>query len=240
MTAGSRADAAVAVIVQARMTSSRLPGKVLKDLGPGTTLELLARRLRGVEEAGTVAVATSVDESDDPVAELVERLGLPLTRGPLDDVLERYRLAAAELDCEGVVRITADCPLVTPEVVDRLIRVWREDERLAYAWNAREPRTFPDGLDAEVVSRTALEEAAPETRDPYDREHVTPFVRERPDRFPQQALRLEPPVRTIKLSLDTPQDLTTIRAFIERVGPDAGLDRILAAAGGGPSRMVVD
>ena len=91
-----------------------------------------------------------------------------------------------------------------------------------------------------MVSRVALEEAAAETRDPYDREHVTPFVRERPERFPQRALRLDPPVRTIKLALDTPDDLATIRAFIERVGPDADLGQILAAAGGGPSRMVVE
>jgi spore coat polysaccharide biosynthesis protein SpsF (cytidylyltransferase family) len=125
-------------------------------------------------------------------------------------------------------------------VIDRLVRAWRDYDGLAYVWNAREPRTFPDGLDAEVVSRVALERAAAETRDPYDREHVTPFVRNRPERFPQQSLRLETPVRTVKLSLDTPEDLGTIRSFVERVGPDANLERILAAAGGRPSRMVVD
>jgi spore coat polysaccharide biosynthesis protein SpsF (cytidylyltransferase family) len=187
-----------------------------------------------------VAIATSEGRDDDRVAELVARLGLALFRGPLDDVLERYRLAAAGLGCDAVVRITADCPLAEPEVIDRVIRLWRDDERLAYAWNTREPRSFPDGLDVEVVSRWALDEAAAETRDPYDGEHVTPVVRERPDRFPQRSLRLEPPVRTTKLALDAPEDLATIRSFIERVGPDADLPSILAAAGGGPSRMVVD
>jgi spore coat polysaccharide biosynthesis protein SpsF len=235
-----RDNAVVAVIVQARMTSSRLPGKVLMDLGPGTTLELLARRLGRLTEADRVLIATSVDESDDPVAEAVAALEVPLVRGPLDDVLERYRLAAARVECDAVVRITADCPLAEPDVIDRLVRAWRDYDGLAYVWNAREPRTFPDGLDAEVVSRVALERAAAETRDPYDREHVTPFVRNRPERFPQQSLRLETPVRTVKLSLDTPEDLGTIRSFVERVGPDANLERILAAAGGRPSRMVVD
>src|SRR5918996_6287797 len=235
-----RDNAVVAVIVQARMTSSRLPGKVLMDLGPGTTLELLASRLGRLTEADMVLIATSVDESDDPVAEAVAALGVPLVRGPLDDVLERYRLAAASVECDAVVRITAACPLAEPDVIDRLVRAWRDDDGLAYVWNARVPRTFPDGLDAEVVSRVALEQAAAETHDPYDREHVTPFVRNRPERFPQQSLRLETPVRTVKLSLDTPEDLATIRSFVERVGPDANLERILAAAGGSPPRMVVD
>lgn len=235
-----RADARVAVIAQARMTSSRLPGKVLEDLGPGNTLELLHRRLARLTEAQEVVIATSVDESDDRVAALAGELGLRVVRGPLADVLERFRLAAAEVGCDAVVRITADCPLVEPAVVDRLIRLWRDDDRLAYVWNAREPRSFPDGLDTEVVSRSALEMAAAETGDAYDREHVTPFVRNRPERFPQRALRLDPPVRSVKLSLDTPEDLAAIRSFVAHVGPDAGLDEILAAAGGGPSRMVID
>jgi spore coat polysaccharide biosynthesis protein SpsF (cytidylyltransferase family) len=234
----TRASSEVAVIVQARMSSSRLPGKVLKDLGPGNALEMLARRLRRVSEASQVVIATSVGSDDDRIVSAVTELGLPLVRGALDDVLERYRLAAESVGCDAVVRVTSDCPLAEPAVIDRVIRLWRDDERLAYAWNTREPRSFPDGLDVEVVSRAALEEAAAETRDPYDREHVTPFVRERPERFPQRSLRLEPAVRTIKLSLDTTDDLATIRAFIARVGPDAGLEQILAAAGGGPSRMV--
>lgn len=230
----------VAVIVQARMSSARLPGKVLTDLGPGTTLELLARRLDRVLEADAFVIATSTGKDDDPVAAVAEKAGLQVVRGPLDDVLERYRLAAATVGCNTVVRITADCPLAEPSVIDRVIRLFEDDDRVQYVWNTREPRSFPDGLDVEVVSRAALEAAAAEADDPYDREHVTPFVRERPDRFPQRALKLEPPVRTIKLSLDTDDDLATIRSFIERVGPDANLAEILRAAGGGSSRMVAE
>lgn len=226
----------VVVIVQARMTSTRLPGKVLMDLGPGTCLEIVCRRLERLESADAVAIATSVDASDDPIAEA----GLPfdVVRGPLEDVLERYRGAAEQQEADAVVRVTSDCPLVEPSVIDRLVGMWRAGEGLDYVWNTREPRTFPDGLDAEVVSRSALEAAAAETAEPYDREHVTPFVRDRPDRFPQRDLRLEPPVRGVKLSLDTPEDLEAISAFIARVGPDADLDAILAAAGGGPARLV--
>ena len=236
----TRSQAGVAIVVQARMSSSRLPGKVLEDLGPAGTLELLWQRLARVTEAGAVAIATSTDPSDDPVAELAGELGAAVVRGPLDDVLERYRLAAAGLECDAIVRITADCPLAEPEVIDRLVAMWRADPALDYVWNTREPRSFPDGLDAEVVSRAALDEAAAETSEPYDREHVTPFVRDRPQRFPQRSLRLEPPVRTVKLSLDTPDDLATIRSFVARAGADANLERILAEMGGGPSRMVID
>lgn len=233
-------SAKVAVIVQARMSSSRLPGKVLEDVGPGTTLELVVRRLARVEEADEVVVATSWEAGDDPVAELAGGLGARVVRGPLEDVLERYRLAAAEVGCDVAVRVTADCPLVEPAVVDRLVRMWRDESGLDYVWNTREPRTFPDGLDAEVVTRSALETAAAETADPYDREHVTPFVRNRPERFPQRALRLDPPLRSLKLTLDTAEDLARIREFVARVGPDADLDAILAAAGGGDYRLVAE
>jgi spore coat polysaccharide biosynthesis protein SpsF len=222
------------------MSSSRLPGKVLADLGPGTTLEVLARRLRRCAEPSAIVVATSTGADDDPVAELAGGLDLAVVRGPLDDVLERYRMAAEAVGAEGVVRITADCPFAEPEVIDRLVRMWREDERLDYVWNTREPRSFPDGLDTELVSRAALEQAASETREPYDREHVTPFVRDRPERFPQRSMRLEPPARHVKLSLDTAEDLATIRAFMARIGPDAGLAAIVAASGAEPARMVIE
>jgi len=226
----------VAVIVQARMSSTRLPGKVLMDLGPGACLEVMCRRLERLESTDAVVIATSTDPSDDPIAEA----GLPfdVVRGPLSDVLERYRQAADGLGADAVVRLTSDCPLVEPSVIDRLVAMWRTGDALDYVWNTREPRTFPDGLDAEVVSRSALDAAAAETAEPYDREHVTPFVRYRPDRFPQRDLRLEPPVREVKLSLDTSEDLEAIRAFIGRVGPDADLDAILAAAGAGRTRLV--
>ncbi|MGI8944836.1 MAG: cytidylyltransferase domain-containing protein [Thermoleophilaceae bacterium] len=236
----SRTGASVAVVVQARMSSSRLPGKVLEELGPGPTLELLARRLARLREVDSIAIATSLEQSDDPVAGLAADLGLPVVRGPLADVLERYRLAAAELDCDAVVRITADCPLSEPEVIDRLVVMWRASDTLDYVWNTREPRSFPDGLDAEVVSRAALDRAAAETAEPYDREHVTPFVRDRPDRFEQRSLRLEPAVRTLKLSLDTTADLAAIRSFLERAGPDPDLGAILAALGGAGARMVAE
>ena len=137
------------------MSSTRLPGKVLADLGPGTTIELVLRRLARARELAGVVVATSVDPSDDELAVAVEGMGVPLVRGPLDDVLGRYALALGETGAQAVVRITADCPLVEPALVDRLVAGWRAGEA-DYVANIIEPRTFPKGLDVEVVSRSAL------------------------------------------------------------------------------------
>jgi spore coat polysaccharide biosynthesis protein SpsF len=218
----------VAAVVQARMTSSRLPGKVLADIGGRPALSLLLERLRRATQVDEVAVATSTDVSDDPVAETASRAGARVIRGPLDDVLERYRGAAQELDCDAVVRITGDCPFVEPAVVDLVVARWRDGDE-DYVANVIEPRTYPKGMDAEVLSRPALGRAAAEAEEPYDREHVTPFVRDRPDRFPQAAVTLDPPRADVTLALDTEEDLAKLRRLHEEVGPEADLQRLLAA-----------
>jgi spore coat polysaccharide biosynthesis protein SpsF (cytidylyltransferase family) len=163
------------------------------------------------------------------VAELADARGVRVVRGSLDDVLERYRLAVELLDSDAVVRITGDCPFVDPSVVDRVVERWRAGSE-DYVANVIEPRTFPQGLDTEVVSRPALDAAAADARAPYDREHVTPFVRDRPERFPQAAVTLDPPRADVKLVLDTAEDLAALRRLYDAVGPDAGLDEILAAS----------
>ena len=231
----SRADARVLAIVQARMTSSRLPGKVLEDLGGAPVLQLVLGRLAEARELQGTVLATSVDASDDPVAELGRGNGVPVVRGPLDDVLERYRLAAAEHRSDAVVRITADCPLVDPDVVDLVVRRWREG-REDYVANVIEPRTYPKGLDVEVVSATALTAAAEDALDPYDREHVTPFIRSRSERFAQARVALEPPYGEVRLTLDTPEDLAALRELVARTGVRARMEELLGAVGARPDR----
>jgi spore coat polysaccharide biosynthesis protein SpsF len=224
----SRADSRVLAIVQARMSSTRLPGKVLEELGGTRVLDLVLQRLGAASELQGVVVATSTDPGDDPVAQVAADAGVPVVRGPLEDVLERYRLAAEQHPCEAVVRITADCPLVDPDVVDAVVRRWRgADEQ--YVANVIEPRTYPKGLDVEVISRTALEAAAAEASDAYDREHVTPYVRSRPDTFPQARVTHEPSYGGVRLTLDTPEDLEALRALVDRVGPDARMGELMAA-----------
>lgn len=216
-------------IVQARMTSTRLPGKVLEPIAGRPALELQLERLTGAAQPAEVVVATSDDASDDSIEELASRRGLRAIRGPLADVLERYRLAAEHTEADAVVRLTGDCPLIDPALVDDCVERWRGSEA-DYVANVIEPRTFPVGMDTEVLSAAALRVAAQEAGDPYDREHVTPFVRSRPERFPQIAIRHEPSLANVRVTLDTAEDLAYLRALAERVGIGAGFEEIAAKA----------
>jgi spore coat polysaccharide biosynthesis protein SpsF len=212
------------------MSSSRLPGKVLMDLAGEPVLVWMVRRLRRARELQGVIVATSAEPSDDPVAAAAAATGTPVVRGPLADVLGRYRLALAEHPCDAIVRVTADCPLIDPAVVDVVVRRWRRGNE-QYAANVIEPRTFPQGMDTEVISSEALMAAAEDANDPYDREHVTPFIRSRRERFPQARVTHEPPAGDVRLTLDTAEDLRVLRDVAARAGPDAGLHELLAALG---------
>ena len=213
-------------VVQARMSSRRLPGKVLATVGEDSVLGLLLGRLAKARSLDEIVVATSVAPEDDAIALAAEAASVRVFRGPLDDVLERYRLAAVALGCEGIVRITADCPLIDPEVVDRVVSEWKRGEA-DYVANTFEPRTYPDGLDVEVISTHALVAAAAEATDTYEREHVTPFVRDRPERFPQERVELDPPHGDVRVTLDTEEDLRRIRTIVERAGADVDLRGML-------------
>jgi spore coat polysaccharide biosynthesis protein SpsF (cytidylyltransferase family) len=218
------------------MSSTRLPGKVLAELDGRPALHLLLSRLSRARELDDIAVATSDDPSDDALVAALEEADVSVLRGPKEDVLERYRLAADRLECDAIARITGDCPLIDPVVVDLVVGRWRHG-REDYVANCIEPRTFPDGMDTEVVSRSALEEAAAEATDPLDREHVTPFIRSRPDRFPQAAVEMRPAYGDVRITLDTPEDLKLLDEVVARAGPDADLNRILALLGLEPARF---
>lgn len=220
-----REQARVVAVVQARMSSSRMPGKVLENLGGVPVLQRVVDRLQRCEQVDAVVVATSDAASDDPVAAAAT---VPVVRGPLEDVLERYRLAVAEHPCDAVVRITADCPLIDPAVVDEVVRRWRQGTE-AYVANVIEPRTFPKGMDVELIGAGALADAAAEATSAYDREHVTPFIRDRPERFPQAAVTRRPPLGHLRMTLDTPEDLRSLRDLVSRAGPDAGLEELVDA-----------
>lgn len=166
------------IIIQARMTSTRLPGKILKEVLHKTLLEYQLERLQRVELAHQIVVATTINDNDEPIVKLCRRLGISCFRGSEDDVLSRYYYAAREYEADVVVRITSDCPLIDPQLVDQVIRHYIDNsDHYDYVANILE-RTYPRGMDTEVFPFRILEEAQLNAVEASEREHVTPYMRE--------------------------------------------------------------
>lgn len=168
-------------IVQARTGSTRLPGKVLKPLEGEP---MIVRQLQRVARAGSldhIVVATSDSEEDDQLADLLRARGIDVVRGPLNDVLARFIVALDHHPADVVVRVTADCPLISPKVVDQVVEQFHSSDA-DYVSNTMDP-TYPDGLDVEVVTAEALRNVHEQTSDEHEREHVTLGVYRRTDRF---------------------------------------------------------
>lgn len=212
------------------MSSTRLPGKVLATLGDQTALELLVNRLANARELGEIVVATSTDPSDDRIAGEAERLGVRVLRGSLSDVLARYVQACDSLGADAIVRITGDCPLIDADVVDQVVRRWRTTG-VDYASNTLEPRSYPDGLDVEVISAAALGRLDQLAADAADREHVTSYIHRHPELFSVAGLRLDPSLGSVRVTLDTAEDLRSLTQLVRDVGPDASMNRMLEALG---------
>jgi spore coat polysaccharide biosynthesis protein SpsF len=201
-------------IVQARMGSSRLPGKVLMDLGGETVLARVVNRLRRATLLDEIRIATSESIADDAIIRECERLAVNNFRGSEDDVLDRYYQAAKACEAEVVVRITSDCPLIDPVLVDETISVF-QDQHADYASNTI-VHTYPRGLDTEVFSRAALERAWTEAQKSYEREHVTPYFYEHPELFRISSARGRTDYSQFRWTLDTPEDLQLIHKIYTR------------------------
>ncbi len=216
-------------VIQARAGSTRLPGKVLAPIGGRPMLELLLHRVASLA-VDSLVVATTVYDRDDAVAEIAERCGVPVVRGPEHDVLARFVQALDAHPASTVVRLTADCPLTDPRIVEAVIA--RHHERgAAYTSNVL-PRTFPKGLDVEVVHADALRAANDEATDTREREHVTPFVYRRPERFELANLRSGRRLGNERWTVDTADDLEWVRRAFDAVDRvDATWLQILAAVG---------
>jgi len=201
-------------IVQARMSSERLPGKVLADLGGRPVLEWVTKRLAHASTVDEVLVATSVDPSDEEIVEWCTEAGVRCFRGSLDDVLSRFAEAADHAEAGIVVRITADCPLIDPKLVDSVVRHLLDGD-LDYCGLGGE---FPDGLDCEVMTAEALGRAHTEASLASEREHVTPYL-QRPDRGFRVG-SVEPFVgrEHHRWTLDRLEDLSFLRAVANRFG----------------------
>ncbi len=210
----------VAAIVQARMGSTRLPGKALRELCGQPMVGHVVSRVRRLERVDRVAVAIPDGPSDDPLADYLATLsGVGVTRGPEDDVLARYVAAAAEAEADAVVRITADCPLLCPSVSQRVVDAFLERTgECDYASNGLR-RTYPRGLDTEIFSVAALDTANREAREAADREHVTPYIWQRPDRFRLHSVEDAGDRSHLRWTVDTPEDLALVTRIYEALWP---------------------
>lgn len=214
------------------MSSSRLPGKVLLPLGGETVLGCVVGRLRQARRLDRLAIATSTDKTDDVIVATARALDVACHRGPLDDVLERFALAATHYMTDAVVRITADCPLIDPQVIDAMLMQFESAAGAGapcdYLSNALQ-RTFPRGLDAEVVSRSALLRAASEATQPFEREHVMPYLYRAGTEFRICHHRAARDLSRHRWTLDTAEDYQFLKRVFDLLGDrwrEAGYEEI--------------
>jgi spore coat polysaccharide biosynthesis protein SpsF len=210
----------VVAIVQARMGSTRLPGKVLLDLAGEPMLSRVVRRLRRAQRVDEVVIATTTESRDDALADFCQQCGIACFRGSETDVLDRYYRAAQAHQATAVVRITSDCPFIEPEIVDRVIAELGEGD-VDYASNVAAPRTFPRGLDIEAFSWKTLERIWQEDRNPAWREHVTLSIHKQPALFRTRDVRHDTDLSHLRWTVDTPEDFAFASRVYESFGDDA-------------------
>ncbi len=205
-------------IVQARMGSKRLPGKALVDLGGETALGRVLRRLKRATSMAQVIVATSTSSSDDRILGECDRFDVECFRGSELDVLDRYYGAANAYRADTIARITADCPLIDPALVDETFCLFQQ-QQADYASNSLR-RTYPRGLDVEVFTISGLKRAWQNALKPYEREHVTPYFYEHPELFRLASVIGTTDYSQYRWTLDTAEDLQLLRAVYERFEGD--------------------
>jgi spore coat polysaccharide biosynthesis protein SpsF len=206
-------------IIQARTGSTRLPGKVLRPLLAEPLLVHVVRRVRRARSVDETVVATTTLPADDAIADLGTAEGWPVFRGSEMDLLERYLGAARVHAAERVIRITSDCPLVDPALIDDVVEALATDGA-DYASNTLAPRTFPRGLDVEAMTMDALESAGRDDRDPASREHATPFLYHNPERYRLAAVRNQVDLSTYRWTVDTLEDYELVRRIYDALGRD--------------------
>lgn len=199
------------------MSSTRLPGKVLKPILDRPMLELQIERLKRSKQIDRLAVATSGRPDDRVIVDLCHKLGVYAYAGALDNVLDRFYQVATRLNADHVVRFTGDCPLIDPGLVDELVLFYFK-KNCDYASNCRPP-TLPDGLDAEIFSFEALKAAWSEATEPIDLEHVVPFIVRQPERFKMQTYRYHEDLSYFRLTVDEPEDFIVVKAIFETLYP---------------------
>lgn len=219
----------ILTILQARLSSSRLPGKVLKPIMGRPMLAYQIERVKRARNIDQIIIATSSEPSDDSIVRLCDSMNVSCYRGSLNDVLDRFYHAALQYDTEHVVRLTGDCPLCDPFLIDYAITFHMKGS-FDYTSNTLEP-TYPDGLDVEVCRFTCLEQAWRETKLPSDREHVMPFIHQQPERFKLGGFKNAVDLSHLRWTVDGPLDFDVVSRIYEALypkSPSFSMEDILA------------
>lgn len=209
----------IAAIIQARLGSTRTPGKTMKLIGNKPLLEYSVKKTRQARYVDKVIVATTTSDKDNLISEWCKEKGIASFRGSEDDVLDRYFQAASCFKADIIVRVTSDCPFVDPQIIDLLIlslKVFGAD----YASNRIKKRTWPHGLDTEVFTYEALENAWKDAAEEREREHVTPYIIGHPELFRHIEVPLEEDLSHYRLTVDYPEDLEFTRIMVEKYNAD--------------------
>ena len=230
----------IVAVVQARTGSTRFPGKVLADLQGRPLLAHVVERVRRSRCVDDVVVATSTAPGDDAVVDLARALGVAAVRGPEEDVLSRFVIAARQHGADVVVRVTADCPLLDPRLVDRVVAALLRSGA-DYACNL-EPATYPDGYDVEAFTVACLARMDREAVLDYEREHVTPRAREHSHEYRTATVRCRRDWSALRLTVDVPADLDRVAAILAALpdDPPPGLGAVLAQVARTPSAASPD
>jgi len=205
----------VIAIIQARMGSTRLPGKVMREILGKPMLWYLVNRLKQAKLIDKIVIATTGDDKDKPIVQFARELGIDSFAGSEQDVLDRYYQAAKKYKAEVVVRVTADCPLLDPRITDKVIRRFLKGD-CDYGTNAVE-RTYPDGLDIEVFSFTALEKTWKEVSWSSEREHVTSYIYKNPDKFRLAHVKNNDDLSHLRWTVDEERDFEFVRQVYEHL-----------------------
>jgi len=208
----------IVAIVQARTSSTRLPNKVLKSLGDSSMLVQQIRRMSKSELLSEIVIATSDEESDNPIQDICEENNFKYFRGSLNDVLSRYYHAALKHKADIVVRVTGDCPLSDPKLIDSIINL-HVDKQSKYTSNCR-PATFPDGFDVEIFNFDLLEDAYHNAELPSEREHVSPYIVKNIEKLNYE---YKEDLSALRVTVDNSEDLSVVREIYEKLDGDKNL-----------------
>lgn len=232
----------VLCITQARMGSSRLPGKVLREVLDRPLLHYHIERLRKARSIDELVVATSTEAGDDAIEAFCAAAGVACFRGSEHDVLDRFYQCAGGIDANIIIRVTSDCPLIDPAIIDLAVAAFRASPETDYLRS--DPARYPRGMDTEIFSRAALEAAWAEAKDPVEREHVTPFLYRNPDRFGLDTFaEADAEGAEFRLCVDEENDFRLAGVILEAIypdNPDFGWRDLVAFLRGNPDMAAIN